>query len=119
MVINETLVAFTFNLINISVVSRLTLISSGEVQRSVWVEDAKHWQLMVRLPKDICDSYNICGAYGSWSTVKTQRCLCLDEPKFVPRNSKGWEDADWSGGCMRRTSLDCENGPKGMRSSMP
>ncbi|KAF5802404.1 putative S-locus glycoprotein [Helianthus annuus] len=106
MVINETMVAYTYDLINSSVVSRLTLISSGELQRSVWVEDATNWQLVVRFPRDICDLYNICGAYGSCSTVKTQRCSCLDEPKFVPRNSKGWEDADWSGGCMRRTSLE-------------
>ncbi|KAJ0780283.1 putative protein kinase RLK-Pelle-DLSV family [Helianthus annuus] len=113
MVINETMVAYTYNLKNISVVSKLTLISSGELQRLVWAEDAKNWQFVARLPTDMCDSYNICGAYGSCHTVKTQRCSCLDEPKFVPRNSKGWEDADWSGGCMRRTSLDCENGTDG------
>ncbi|KAM0026588.1 putative S-locus glycoprotein [Helianthus debilis subsp. tardiflorus] len=59
MVINETMVAYTYDLINSFVVSRLTLISSGELQRSVWVEDSKNWQLVVRFPRDICDLYNI------------------------------------------------------------
>ncbi|KAJ0780285.1 putative protein kinase RLK-Pelle-DLSV family [Helianthus annuus] len=113
MVINETMVAFTYYLINSSVLSRFTLDSSGEVQRSVWVEDAKNWQPVFTLPKERCDSYNICGAYGSCISVNSQGCSCLDDSKFVPRNPKGWKEADWFGGCMRRTSLDCENGTDG------
>ncbi|KAF5802382.1 putative protein kinase RLK-Pelle-DLSV family [Helianthus annuus] len=109
MIINETMVAFTYDLINSSVVSRFFLDSSGELQRSVWVEDAKKWQLIVKLPRGICDTYNICGAYGSCSTENSQACSCLNETKFVPRNPKGWEAADWSGGCVRRTPLDCKN----------
>ncbi|KAI3694466.1 hypothetical protein L1987_77431 [Smallanthus sonchifolius] len=110
MVINETVAAFTYNLVNSSVVSRFTLNSSGDLQRWVWLEDAKRWQLLVTLGKGICDSYNMCGAYGSCSTVNPQRCMCLDETKFVPSNRTRWEETDWSGGCVRRKPLDCENG---------
>ncbi|XP_076908664.1 G-type lectin S-receptor-like serine/threonine-protein kinase At4g27290 [Bidens hawaiensis] len=113
MIINETMVAFTYDLINSSVVSKFSLISSGELQRSVWVEDAKKWQLMVQLPRGICDSYNICGAYGSCSTANSQTCSCLDESKFVPRDQKGWGLENWSGGCVRRIALNCENGTDG------
>ncbi|KAK9075910.1 hypothetical protein SSX86_004240 [Deinandra increscens subsp. villosa] len=115
MIINETVVAFTYNLVNSSVVSRFALDSSGELERTVWVEEAKKWQLTVKLPRGICDSYNICGAYGSCSTAnsESERCSCLNETKFVPRNPKGWKAADWSGGCVRRTPLDCKNGSDG------
>ncbi|KAL8208492.1 hypothetical protein R6Q57_007904 [Mikania cordata] len=113
MIINETMVAFTYNLVNNSIVSKFALDSSGELQRSVWVENAKKWQIIVKLPRGICDTYNICGAYGSCSTMNSQTCSCFNETQFVARDPKGWEDADWSGGCVRRTPLDCKNEPDG------
>ncbi|GJU93629.1 G-type lectin S-receptor-like serine/threonine-protein kinase [Tanacetum coccineum] len=113
MVINETEVTYSYNLVNKSVVSRFTLNSSGRLERSVWVEDGKRWQVILALPKDTCDEYNTCGAYGSCSTVNSQSCSCLDETKFVPRSQKDWDRADWSGGCVRRTTLDCRNGSDG------
>ncbi|MFS7943483.1 putative protein kinase RLK-Pelle-DLSV family [Helianthus anomalus] len=113
MVINKTLAAFTYNLVDSSVVTRFTLTSSGDLQFSVWVERAKKWQVTVTLPRGDCDFYDNCGAYGSCSTASVQVCSCLDETKFVPRNLKGWNEADWSGGCVRRTPLDCKNGKDG------
>nr|GEX33988.1 G-type lectin S-receptor-like serine/threonine-protein kinase At4g27290 [Tanacetum cinerariifolium] len=113
MFINETEVAYSYNLVNKSVISRLTLKVSGHLERSVWVEDGKRWQVIIDLPKDTCDTYNTCGAYGICSTEKSQTCSCLDETKFVPRNQKSWETADWSGGCVRRTPLDCKNASDG------
>ncbi|XP_024966139.1 G-type lectin S-receptor-like serine/threonine-protein kinase At4g27290 [Cynara cardunculus var. scolymus] len=109
-VINETEVIFTYDLYNTSRVSRLVLTPSGVVERLVWVEDEKKWQMILELPKDLCDSYNICGGYGSCSSVTLSRCVCLDGTRLLPRNPKGWETSDWSGGCVRRRSLDCENG---------
>ncbi|KAI3509915.1 hypothetical protein L1887_25440 [Cichorium endivia] len=41
------------------------------------------------------------------------KCSCLDETRFVPRNQKNWEIADWADGCVRRTRLDCKNGTDG------
>ncbi|GJS47164.1 G-type lectin S-receptor-like serine/threonine-protein kinase [Tanacetum coccineum] len=113
MVINETEVAYSYNLVNNSIVSRFTLNSSGLLERSVWVEDGERWQVIISLPKDTCDSYNICHAYGSCSVLNLQTCSCLDEIKFKPKNLKGWETADWSGGCVRRTPLDCKGGSDG------
>ncbi|KAL7592393.1 hypothetical protein Lser_V15G35267 [Lactuca serriola] len=112
-VINETEVAYTYYLQNSSVESRFALNSSGQLERYVWVEEAKKWQLILALPKDICDTYNICNAYGSCSILTSQTCGCIDEKRFMPKNQKGWEIADWSGGCVRRTPLDCKNGSDG------
>nr|XP_043620434.1 G-type lectin S-receptor-like serine/threonine-protein kinase At4g27290 isoform X2 [Erigeron canadensis] len=113
MVINETEVVYSYNLVNSSVLSRLTLNYSGQIERTVWVDNGKKWQSILSLPKETCDTYNICGAYGSCTLVSFQTCMCLDDSKFMPKNPKGWETADWSGGCVRKTPLDCENGSDG------
>ncbi|KAL7592390.1 hypothetical protein Lser_V15G35264 [Lactuca serriola] len=107
MVINATEVSYSYSLINSSVISRLVVSSSGQIERWVWVVEAKKWQLFLQLQRDFCDEYNICYAHGTCSVLTPQRCGCLDEERFVPRNQKAWEVADWSGGCVRRTPLDC------------
>nr|XP_043616634.1 G-type lectin S-receptor-like serine/threonine-protein kinase At4g27290 isoform X2 [Erigeron canadensis] len=115
MVINTSEVTFTYNLISNSVISRSIVSSSGKYERSVWVEEGKTWEIRVSLPKDICDMYNVCGAYGYCVMMGVQTCLCLDEKRFMPRNPEKWEIGDWQGGCFRRTSLDCKNGSDGFR----
>ncbi|KAJ0464141.1 putative non-specific serine/threonine protein kinase [Helianthus annuus] len=110
-IIHKKEVSFSYNHDNSSTLFRITLSSSGKLESWGWVEGAKNWQPGQSLPKDLCDTYNICGAYGSCVTnMFDQSCACLDETKFVPRNKKGWEMADWSDGCVRRTPLYCKNG---------
>ncbi|CAH1449877.1 unnamed protein product [Lactuca virosa] len=113
MIINETEAYYSYSLLNTSVISRLVLNSSGQLERWVWVIDVNKWQIFLQLERDFCDGYNICYGYGTCSTLTSQRCSCLDEIRFVPRNQKGWEIANWSGGCVRRTPLDCKNGTDG------
>nr|XP_043625479.1 G-type lectin S-receptor-like serine/threonine-protein kinase At4g27290 [Erigeron canadensis] len=115
MVINKTEVALTYNLANSSVLVRSTLNSSGKYERSVWVEERKTWQVIFVLPRDNCDTHNICGPYGHCVMMSIQTCLCLDEKKFIPKNPKNWETANWYGGCVRRTPLDCKNGSDGFK----
>ncbi|KAI3675501.1 hypothetical protein L1987_85091 [Smallanthus sonchifolius] len=103
---NEAAVMFTSNPENIW---RLTLTSSGAVKVYFWSENGKKWQDILALPEDICDTYNICSAYASCRIKASQTCSCLDETRFVPRNKKDWEMADWSSGCVRRTPLDCRS----------
>ncbi|KAJ0733770.1 putative protein kinase RLK-Pelle-DLSV family [Helianthus annuus] len=113
-VINVSEMSFSYNLDDNSILSRTTLNSSGLLESSVWVENGTKWQLALSLPRDLCDRYNICSAYASCSiNMIQQSCACLDEKRFVPRDQKSWERADWSGGCVRRTPLDCKNGSEG------
>ncbi|KAI7746289.1 hypothetical protein M8C21_024704 [Ambrosia artemisiifolia] len=113
-VLNTSEMSFSYVLDDNSILSRTTLNSSGQLESSVWVENGTKWQLALSLPRDICDSYNICSAYASCSLDMIQQsCACLDEKRFVPKNQKSWERADWSGGCVRRTPLDCKNGSEG------
>ncbi|KAD3066926.1 hypothetical protein E3N88_34806 [Mikania micrantha] len=113
-VINKTEVSFSYVLDDTLFLSRTSLNSSGQLESYVGIENGTKWQLSLSLPRDICDSYNICSAYASCSVNMIQRsCACLDDKRFVPRDLKNWERADWSGGCVRRTPLDCKNGSEG------
>nr|XP_043620442.1 G-type lectin S-receptor-like serine/threonine-protein kinase At4g27290 isoform X2 [Erigeron canadensis] len=115
-VINRTEVALSFNLVNSSVLSKSTLSSSGKYERFVWVEEGKRWDVRIALPRDICDTYNICGAYGHCIMRSSfQTCLCLDEKKFVPKSPEEWETGDGRDGCVRTTLLNCKNGSDGFR----
>lgn len=114
MVVNETEALIFYNLADSSVVSKSTVNYSGHLERSVWLEDKKLWEVIVTLPKDLCDTYKICGAYGSCSNADAQTlCSCLDEEKFEPVNKGGWEIGDWAGGCVRRVPLNCKDGTDG------
>ncbi|MFS7935648.1 putative non-specific serine/threonine protein kinase [Helianthus anomalus] len=108
---NKNEVALSYSYKKSSTLDRITLSSSWKLESWGWVEGAKDWQLGVFFPKDLCDTYNICSAYGSCIiNMIDQSCACMDETRFVPRNKKRWEMVDWSDGCVRRTPLDCEIG---------
>ncbi|XP_071697137.1 S-locus-specific glycoprotein S13-like [Rutidosis leptorrhynchoides] len=88
-VINEREEPFTWYVENSSLIGRLTLSSSGELQYWAWPEDGNKWLLGYKFPINIFDKYNFCGAYGTNSAdPNAQSCACLDEKRFVPKNQK-------------------------------
>ncbi|CAA3027312.1 G-type lectin S-receptor-like serine threonine-kinase At4g27290 isoform X1 [Olea europaea subsp. europaea] len=91
-----------------SVISRVTLNQSGVVQRWVWVDRTRGWVLYLTVPKDDCDTYSDCGAYGTCYIGNSPACGCLS--KFQPKDPEGWNKGDWSNGCIRRTPLNCQEG---------
>nr|XP_009777836.1 PREDICTED: G-type lectin S-receptor-like serine/threonine-protein kinase At4g27290 isoform X1 [Nicotiana sylvestris] len=99
-------VYYIFSIINSSVLSRLVLTSNGYVQRLTWVARTKSWHIYYNLPSDNCDTYSLCGAYGSCDIDNSPICGCLE--KFVAKCPQQWEKGDWSEGCVRRTPLDCK-----------
>ncbi|CAL5402893.1 unnamed protein product [Camellia sinensis] len=100
---------YRYDLLNSSVASRFILTPNGFLQRWTWINQNKGWVLYVNQPTTVnCNSYNLCGAYGSCDVDKSPVCGCLS--KFVPKNPKDWNTTNWSGGCVRRTVLDCKNG---------
>ncbi|KAL8237825.1 hypothetical protein R6Q59_018906 [Mikania micrantha] len=113
-IIDENEVSFSYNLENSSLLSRTTLNSSMLLESWAWVENSTGWQRVVYFPRGECDKYNICNAYGTCSiNMIQQSCSCLDEKRFVPKNQKAWDTANWSDGCIRRTPLECKNGSAG------
>ncbi|KAL7185701.1 hypothetical protein ACSBR2_027625 [Camellia fascicularis] len=101
-------VYYSYELINISVVSRFVLNSNGIGERSTWIDRTHGWVLYLTVPQDTCDRYKLCGPYGVCNVDKSPVCDCLSN-KFVPKDPKNWDMTDWSNGCVRMTPLDCHN----------
>ncbi|XP_055834143.1 G-type lectin S-receptor-like serine/threonine-protein kinase At4g27290 [Solanum dulcamara] len=105
-VFNKDEVYYSFSLINNSVLTRLVITNNGYIQRLTWVDRTKSWHLYLNIPLDTCDTYSLCGAYGSCVIDSSPVCGCLD--KFVPKYPQQWEKGDWSEGCVRKTPIDCK-----------
>ncbi|KAJ8537838.1 hypothetical protein K7X08_014378 [Anisodus acutangulus] len=105
-IFNEEEVYYIFSLINYSsTLSRIILTSDGYIRRYMWVDQTKKWIIHYQFPADNCDTYNLCGVYGSCDLDNDPICGCLE--KFVPKHPQQWEKGDWTVGCGRRTPLDC------------
>ncbi|KAF7112201.1 hypothetical protein RHSIM_RhsimUnG0255500 [Rhododendron simsii] len=104
-VFNQEEVYYYFELVNVSVVSRLALNPSGLIQRFIWVDRTRGWVLYSSAQTDNCDTYALCGTYGSCNINRSPPCWCLNG--FKPKFPQDWDKADWSHGCVRRVQLDC------------
>ncbi|XP_022877603.1 G-type lectin S-receptor-like serine/threonine-protein kinase At4g27290 isoform X1 [Olea europaea var. sylvestris] len=106
-VINKNEAYHAFELLG-SIISRYAVNPSGVAERWTWISRTQRWEVYITAPTDTCDRYKVCGAYGSCNIDNSPVCGCLD--RFLPKDPEGWDRADWSAGCDRRTSLNCQNG---------
>ncbi|CAA2969614.1 G-type lectin S-receptor-like serine threonine-kinase At4g27290 isoform X1 [Olea europaea subsp. europaea] len=107
-ILNKNEAYFSFELLNSSIISRFTLSECGVGQRMTWINRTQEWAVYITAPTDNCDIYGLCGAFGSCNIANSPVCGCLD--RFQPKDPEGWENADWSKGCGRRTPLNCQKG---------
>ncbi|KAG8375903.1 hypothetical protein BUALT_Bualt09G0007500 [Buddleja alternifolia] len=103
---DEEKVYYRSDPIDESFISRYTINHTGVSQKLTWVDRTQGWVFYFNLPADICDTYKLCGVYGSCNFGKSPSCECLD--RFVPKDLDGWNRLDWSSGCIRRTNLSCQ-----------
>ncbi|GFS31881.1 cysteine-rich RECEPTOR-like kinase [Actinidia rufa] len=101
-------VYYTYELLNSSVVSRFILNPNGVARCRTWIDRTEGWVIYLAVPQDSCETYQLCGSYGSCNIDKSPVCGCLG--KFVPKYPNDWNATDWSGGCIRRTQMVCQNG---------
>ncbi|KAJ0966053.1 hypothetical protein J5N97_027191 [Dioscorea zingiberensis] len=95
-----------------SFITRLVMNQSSVLQRFVWLDDSDQWSIYWHTPKTQCDYYGPCGPYGSCDLNSSPVCRCL--PGFMPKSQREWEVLrQGSGGCVRKTQLDCRNNTDG------
>ncbi|XP_062077288.1 G-type lectin S-receptor-like serine/threonine-protein kinase At4g27290 isoform X2 [Humulus lupulus] len=106
-VYNNDEVYFTFFIKIKNVTSRIILNQTTSTrQRLVWLN--QKWNVYSISPEDDCDKYNHCGANGNCSMVNSNTvCQCLSG--FKPKSQENWKAMNWSEGCLRNYSLNCEN----------
>ncbi|KAL5198191.1 hypothetical protein ABZP36_001703 [Zizania latifolia] len=100
---NRTDVYYSFAVHSGGVLSRFVL-NQSIAQRYVWLPPAG-WSLYWSMPRDQCDPYAHCGAYGVCDTSASPICSCA--AGFSPVSPHNWELMDSSAGCARRTRLNC------------
>ncbi|KAK9133682.1 hypothetical protein Scep_013210 [Stephania cephalantha] len=105
---NDEEVYFTVKTNDNSVITRLVLDPSGYIYRYTWNARSLQWVLMINVLKDQCNKYGLCGVHGVCNIDEAVLCKCLKG--FVPNAPADWNRVDWSGGCRRRTGLDCGKG---------
>ncbi|KAL3851255.1 hypothetical protein ACJIZ3_013137 [Penstemon smallii] len=87
-------------------ISRNILNASGVLVEASWDEDLNNWNVTWTAPANDCDYYNRCGAFSVCFINDLPICNCLRG--YEPRNRGEWGRGVWSGGCVRRTPLQCE-----------
>ncbi|KAJ7014898.1 G-type lectin S-receptor-like serine/threonine-protein kinase [Populus alba x Populus x berolinensis] len=102
-------VYYTSNFKNKSLITRIVMNQTTYFrQRYTWNEINQTWVLYATVPRDYCDTYNLCGAYGNCIMSQSPVCQCLE--KFTPKSPESWNSMDWSKGCVRNKPLDCQKG---------
>jgi hypothetical protein len=89
--------------------SQLRLGDAGVVQRLVWDEGSRQWNSFLKEPRDDCDDYAHCGAFGLCDRNNAATSLCSCFKGFVPAFPKEWSLREYSGGCRRNLSLNCSS----------
>ncbi|XP_027913660.1 G-type lectin S-receptor-like serine/threonine-protein kinase At4g27290 isoform X2 [Vigna unguiculata] len=96
--------------LNSSVLSRtiLKLNPRGGTERFLWSNQRQSWDIVNSHPIDQCEYFATCGVNSICNINKLPICECLQG--FTPKFQAKWDSHDWSGGCVRRTKLSCDNG---------
>ncbi|WVZ87342.1 hypothetical protein U9M48_033992, partial [Paspalum notatum var. saurae] len=103
-------VAYIFNATAGAPFSRLVLNEVGVLQRLAWDPASRVWNVFAQAPRDVCDDYAMCGAFGlcNVNTASTLFCSCV--MGFSPMNPTQWSMRESGGGCWRNAPLECGNG---------
>ncbi|PIN01077.1 Serine/threonine protein kinase [Handroanthus impetiginosus] len=102
---NENESYFTYSVYNLSITSRFIMDVSGQIKQLLW--DNTDWNLFWSRPRQQCEVYAYCGAFGSCNQNSLPFCSCL--PGFKHKSESDWVLNDYSGGCVREMKLQCEN----------
>ncbi|KAG6521975.1 G-type lectin S-receptor-like serine/threonine-protein kinase B120 [Zingiber officinale] len=91
--------------------SLLRFVMQWDGLERTWMQspETRQWKAVWEQPSDECEVYDKCGAYGSCflDSQRRPRCQCLRG--FEPRFADEWAASNWTGGCVRRVQLACNN----------
>ncbi|XP_059286382.1 G-type lectin S-receptor-like serine/threonine-protein kinase At4g03230 isoform X2 [Lycium ferocissimum] len=97
---------FTYSIFtNSTTTSRLIIDFSGQMKQLTLLSNAVGWNEFWAQPRQQCDVYGYCGAFGVCTSNTNSPCNCLSG--FNPRSIDEWNSNDYSGGCVRDGKLQC------------
>jgi hypothetical protein len=104
---NENGRYFTYSLYNPSYRSKFVMKSTGNIQQLAWLSGPLEWNLFWSQPVGQSNVYGLCGAFGVYRGNISSPCECLKG--FEPFSTNYTSLNDWTGGCVRKSPLQCEN----------
>ncbi|KAK4576400.1 hypothetical protein RGQ29_027098 [Quercus rubra] len=103
---NKDEVYFKFDMIQESVITRAVL-NQSQYERYMWVKEKNEWSMFLNLPKDKCDTYNLCGPNGNCIVGESPICQCVEG--FKHKSLQTWNPEEWYMGCERSKQLSCSD----------
>ena len=88
-----------------SILTRAVVSQNGDLKHFKWINQTQGWMHYRSAQEDTCDNYGFCGAYGLCDVNNSPVCTCLRG--FEPKNKKEWNKEPGSGGCIRKTPVNC------------
>ncbi|KAK2656713.1 hypothetical protein Ddye_009765 [Dipteronia dyeriana] len=107
LVSNEYETYFIYSVANPNFVAGLIMGASGQVKQMYGLKATKNWFQFWFTPRLTCEVYAYCGAFSICSDQTQPLCACLTGFKQSSKND--WSLQDYSGGCVRKTQLQCVN----------
>jgi hypothetical protein len=106
---NESERYLTYSLRNPSTLARYRIDQTGQERLLVWLSGVSIWSIFWSAPKNLSNVYALCGAFGvvQYPDNFSNPCECLKG--FKPFSIEDARLNDWSGGCVRKSPLQCEN----------
>ena len=101
-------ISYQYETLNSSIKTRLVVDTYGTAQRIQWSDRTQIWEVISSRPADQCDAYDLCGINSNCNGDIFPICECLEG--FIPKFQPEWESSNWSGGCIRKTRLNCLHG---------
>jgi hypothetical protein len=106
---------FNYSLQDPTVISRLVLDVSGQMQQIMWLSSAGddgdgEWMVIWTEPHNSCDVCAVCGAFGVCTENSEPDPSCSCPAGFRPSSEEDWGLGDHSHGCRRNHPLRCDGG---------
>lgn len=108
--VDNDLMYFIFNNPNTTVYMRFLIQWNGLVQQLTWNDQTSEWSGLLSQPSTDCEEYNKCGNFGICRTIRVPDiCSCMEGFDPNPSSRDQRNRGNWSGGCVRRTPLECNS----------
>ncbi|RHN65872.1 putative S-locus glycoprotein [Medicago truncatula] len=101
-------VTYQYATFNSSMITRFVLDPYGIPNRFIWSDQKQNWVAISSRAVDQCEDYAFCSINSNCNINDFPVCECLEG--FMPKFQTKWKSSNWSGGCRRRTKLNCLNG---------
>ncbi|KAK9057989.1 hypothetical protein SSX86_022829 [Deinandra increscens subsp. villosa] len=108
--VDSEVMYFIFNYPTSNPLVRFLIQWNGFVQQLTYDNQTSRWNVSLSQPSSGCEEYNKCGNFGVCRTSNSPAlCSCMAGFDPNPASRDQWNSGNWSGGCVRRTQMECSS----------